>query len=124
MFSIPANRLGPPSWQAKSTRPLPDALFVQAAFAPPSGSIARAMESARVRSAFGTASQKMPNVHNPPRCTGLGSSSTEPTWGVWMYLAVNPSSVATAPVTAEYEIFQMLEGSFGARSEERRVGKE
>ena len=45
---------------------VPSELSVQTAFAPPPGSMATAIESARLRSALGTAAQNRPKVQIPP----------------------------------------------------------
>src|SRR5439155_23374522 len=96
------------------------ASFVQVAFAPPPGSSAIAIESARLRFAFGTAVQKMPNVQMPPTWTAFGSSSLETTVGLVEYVAVPPAPrVAVAPLICEKPMNQRSDGSFG-RSESVR----
>ena len=59
-----------------------EASFVQTALAPPCGSSAIEIESARLRFAFGTTEQKIPNVQMPPLCTEPAPSGVVVTPGV------------------------------------------
>src|SRR5206468_3989750 len=78
----PANALRPELWQESSIRRVLVASFVQTALAPPAGSSAIAIESARLRFAFGTAEQKMPKVQMPPTCVARESSNCVTTCGL------------------------------------------